>query len=716
MAGQFRVSLRRLNDAASRWDAAKSERERSERAAREGKLDKIDTAERIAKHANRLRAQALREVSAMDAAERVVLPEGVQELIACDVVRKSDIKASFVERVIGSTEDFLSAEFLDLGSHASRAVARVATRMDGSLYYGTGFMVSPSLLITNEHVLEQAEWAEFSVAEFDYQRDRAGARKTVRRFRLEPDRLFLNDKDLDYALVAVAPVAEDGSPLAEHGFCPLVGLEGKILVTHPVNIVQHPQGRLKEVVIRENALSALPKAPNDRFAHYRADTEPGSSGSPVFNDRWEVVALHHSAVPDRNANGDILTKAGQVWTDNMPVSDIKWVGNEGIRISRIISHLKLRQGLGGEAGELLSGLLSRAESEEMGPVRPIEVEKPHAAAAVPIAMPALRGSATITIPLTISVSVGEAGGELVARPGPLFEEVRPEPDYGSRPGYRRDFLDIELPLPRVVDPRHGRVALADDGENELRYHHYSVVMNADRRLAYLSAVNYDAEAPFAQERGTDSWFLDPRLDDGEQADNAFYKHNPLDRGHLTRRVDAGWGYSEAEARKANDDTFHWTNCAPQHEVFNQSRKSQPKDLRLWGELENHVTHQARDGLKRLSVFNGPVFGADDRVHRGLLIPSAFWKVVAYHTRSGGLGAVGFVLHQSDLIDNLAAERFDVGRFDVRQVRIGRIEELTGIDFGPLRNVDPMAVAELGEVFARERRSDRPLKGPGDILF
>jgi endonuclease G len=203
---------------------------------------------------------------------------------------------------------------------------------------------------------------------------------------------------------------------------------------------------------------------------------------------------------------------------------------------------------------------------------------------------------------------------------------------------------------------------------------------------------------------------------GLQADNRFYKNNPLDRGHLARRYDAGWGVTAEEAKLANDDTFHWTNCAPQHQVFNQSKLSQPGDLRLWGELENHITDQAKQDMQRLSIFNGPVFGKDDRTHRGLLIPSAFWKVVAYRSRGDELRAVGFVLHQADLISNLAAERFDVGRFDLRQVRISRIEELTGLDFKSLRNVDPMAATGVREVFEGAVVAERKLKSAADIRF
>ena len=719
---RFHFSLDIVSAAAERWETAKPQRDRAAKAEARHQYDKIDTAERIAKHANRLRGQVLREMRHMGPEEIVALPDGVRELVERDdPVRAGDIEPRFVERVLGPTRDFLSVEFFDLAALAIRSVARIVTRYDGQLAYGTGFMVSEDLLITNHHVLENAQWAAGSVAEFDYQRDRSGGHKRVQRFRLDPGRFFLADRALDYALVAVAdePDMGDGK-LVSYGFCPLVGLEGKILVTHPVNIVQHPQGRLKEVVIRENHLTGLPDAPLDNFAHYVADTEPGSSGSPVFNDRWEVIALHHSAVPDRDAQGRILTVDGRVWDRNIPASEIKWIGNEGIRVSRIIRDLRRKlEGLADTKRDLLTGLLNRAESDQPGPVHAGEGEGIRDGYAKTTGQPAgilPIGTSTVTVPLTITVGIGNDQRLTGVLPSDMTESVRPDSDYASRKGFDRAFLGAEVPMPRLVDDRHGALAELEDGAGELRYHHFSVLMNAEQRLAYVSAVNYDATAPFVHKRGKDSWFLDPRLAAERQADDRFYKNNPLDRGHLTRRLDAGWGATPEEAKLANDDTFHWTNCSPQHEVFNRSSKSQPKDLRLWGELENHVTAQAQNGLKRLSIFNGPVFDAEDRAHRGLFIPSAFWKIVVYRSRSGELRALGFILHQTDLISNLAAERFDVGKFDLRQVRISRVEELTGLDFGALRNCDPMATAGVRELFEGAAQSDRQLHEAKDILF
>lgn len=95
----------------------------------------------------------------------------------------------------------------------------------------------------------------------------------------------------------------------------LISEKGKILEGEYVSIIQHPNGGPKAVTVRENKVSSI----FDDFVHYLTDTEPGSSGSPVFNDQWVVVALHHSGVPDPNKKN-------------------AWIANEGIRISSISNY------------------------------------------------------------------------------------------------------------------------------------------------------------------------------------------------------------------------------------------------------------------------------------------------------------------------------------------------------------------------------------------
>jgi len=80
-----------------------------------------------------------------------------------------------------------------------------------------------------------------------------------------------------------------------------------------VNIIQHPEGGYKQIVLGNNRVLELV----EHFFLYEADTLPGSSGLPVFNRQWEIVALHRRSVP-RVVDGNIMTKGGQVWREGIP--------------------------------------------------------------------------------------------------------------------------------------------------------------------------------------------------------------------------------------------------------------------------------------------------------------------------------------------------------------------------------------------------------------
>jgi endonuclease G, mitochondrial len=91
----------------------------------------------------------------------------------------------------------------------------------------------------------------------------------------------------------------------------------------------------------------------------------------------------------------------------------------------------------------------------------------------------------------------------------LEAAIQPDPDYSDRPGFDPDFLGFAAPLPTLLPEAHDLALPVDDGV-ELKYHHYSVIMNAERKLALCSAVNLDAGAKFQLNRqGKDRWFYDP---------------------------------------------------------------------------------------------------------------------------------------------------------------------------------------------------------------
>ncbi|WP_322410190.1 DNA/RNA non-specific endonuclease [Microbacterium invictum] len=241
-------------------------------------------------------------------------------------------------------------------------------------------------------------------------------------------------------------------------------------------------------------------------------------------------------------------------------------------------------------------------------------------------------------------------------------------------GYEPGFLGVEVPLP----------TRAGGGGRRLDYPRFSVVLDAQRRLAAVTAVNIDGARLLDLPR-TGEWRLDPRAPADEQTGPEVYARNDLDRGHLVRRRDPGWG-TAAEAREATEATFFYTNAAPQAADFNQSKE-------LWLGLEDHVLAFAEASDQRISVFTAPIFGDDDPPYRGIQVPLRFYKIAAW-VGAEALEAAGFVLDQSELVDTrqgvVAVDR--LGGFRTFQVPISDIAAATGLDFGPLVDADVLEIA------------------------
>ncbi len=558
--------------------------------------------------------------------------------------------AALLEKII-NTDDFVGIRYLDAGVAAARAIGRVnirnaAGRLQG---YGTGSLVSPALLLTNHHVLPDAETARHSAIEFNYQDGIDGRPLLAQLLDLDPDRFFLADDERDFALVAVRATPAE---LAPFGFNQLIEAEGKAIIGEWVTIVQHPRGEKKQIALRDNQIVDVP----ERFLHYSADTEPGSSGSLVFNDQWEAVALHHASVPapEHREFGGFL--------------------NEGVRISRIIQFIK-EHPLPPEQRALADQVLAPGRVESGPPEAPAAAAVvPAAQHVAPVAQPG--GEVTITVPVQITVRVGA-----VAEPAPAqAEAISIDPDYSTRGGYDPGFLAQPLPLP-ALGPDLATVASA-----ELRYHHFSVVMHRRRALALFTAVNIDGKLARRPQRESDRWILDPRLPASEQTGEAVYRDNPLDRGHLVRRLDPAWD-TVADAKAANDDTFHFTNSTPQHHAFNAGST-------LWAGLEDYVLNNADTADLAMSVLTGPVLADDDDAYRGVQLPRQFWKVVAMVKQSGALSVTGYLLSQESLLDDLEAdEEFSYGAYRTFQVPVRRIAAVTGLGLEPHIAADPLERVE-----------------------
>ncbi len=271
-------------------------------------------------------------------------------------------------------------------------------------------------------------------------------------------------------------------------------------------------------------------------------------------------------------------------------------------------------------------------------------------------------------------------------PGGNYAVTEETPDIASladRKGYDPEFLGKTVKLPGIPDQMREHLAsVTGDENNELKYTHYSVFMNAKRRIAFYAVVNIDGNQLHGIPRGSDKWYFDPRIDPAYQVGNNLYRNNPLDRGHLTRRLDPSWGENRKIASQAIDDTFFYTNCAPQHMALNR---------RVWLGLEDHILNNADAHDLKLTVFSGPVMRNDDAEYRGIGIPNEFWKIVVMVKSNGEdiaseLSVTGYILSQRSLIDDL---EFVFGEHQGYQVTVGYIEELTNLDFGDLKAHDPL---------------------------
>lgn len=734
-------------------------RARAHRAAVTGDILASDTEERVKLYAKRMVDLSMRAAETVGTEGLNRLPHLTKAVERVAYGQTADVdlgtgdgpppetvmEGSQFEAILRETEDFLSVFYFKRAQIAARSIGRVRER-DSDFGFGTGFMIAPGLFMTNNHVLQSSRDASRSVVEFDYELDASNRTVTAQEFRFRPSDCFVTNSTLDFTIVAVEAVSRRGVQLEDYLYLPLNGAEGKIRAFSPVNIIQHPDGRRKEVVFRDSMLQSLPADPDsgthfngsheDSVMHHTGDTQRGSSGSPVFSDRWEVIGLHNSAIPKRDADGFWVMTDGssKPYVSVTPQDDVKWIANQAIRVSRIVHNLRtslekkmipdgfvphiervLKVGIDAEReglsykpfGKTVNGSFESAQSattvsksaypSQTVPIKPTSpqpatrVNGPQTIQQIGDAVPA---DINIRIDVDISangatasvhnVEAGMSEGFFAA-----FERRRRASDYIDRRGYNANFLKIPLPLPTLTDDLADQAAeLKDKSGTELCYSNFSVVMNGPRQLAFFSIGNYDPQAPHHVTRGKEPWALDPRLARKFQATNFYYRSNDLDRGHLFRRLDGAWGETKEAALKSDHDTYHWTNIAPQHEVFNQSRLRPTLDL--WGQLENEVTRVARLEKARATIINGPVFDDDnDPTYRGLQVPLAYWKVMA-HNNDGVIRVYAFILEQSDLVADLRAESRAFEQFEINQLSVLELSERTGIDFGPFATFDVLS--------------------------
>lgn len=638
-----------------------------------------------------------------------------------------DLGERILERIIKGN-DLVPVNYLERGVGCARAVCRIRlmNTTQQTVGFATGFMVARGVMLTNQHVFPTASHARFARAEFGYEHDALGGDRVPETFTFDLGVRPIIRGDLDFCLVAVNPQSIDGNAaLDDFGWLLLDPTPGKTRTNEYLTIIQHPAGERKQVCVRENRLIKY----KDHTLWYQTDTVAGSSGSPVFNNSWQVVALHHSGVPLTNKKGEILTTDGRVYKpDEMKENLIAWTANEGMRVSSILHCLREEHAGHSLAQAVLAGM-------PYTPRRAIQSD-------------GVRG-ASVTVPVFVGPEMRQPAifrreaddesaesGEILlgtTRDSRLEASTRPavgtiaqypsrkNDDLSNRKGYQSDFLGdgaLKVPAPEVVKNHSYNKPMTwgpGGSKKVLPYDRYSVLLSAERRLAIWAAVNVDDNARFSQADKDPSWMNDPRLN-GRDIGDEFYKDDPgvdtegqgnrvspFDRGHQVQQEDATWGSNATAAAKSSADTFYFPNSAPQILKFNQGAKA-------WQGLEDYCIEVFAVKTGLASVFTGAIFDAPkatgtfapgvkalpidpkgkrtpDPKFLGVLVPKAFYKVVVC-TDGQKLRAAAFLMSQQFQLNQLKGtpivdvnETLTTAEAKIFFCTVADVEALTGLDFG-----------------------------------
>ena len=246
---------------------------------------------------NRLAKDEMRGVITRDVAqaERAVIENSLLEilerlpnqisLVAPEPLTEVDLPDEVgFEKILG-INNLKQIAWIEQGTQLAKSVCRILAP-DGR---GTGFLIAPGILMTNNHVIPSPDIAQKSWVEFNYQQGIDGRFLETHRYKLDTERFHTSPQnELDYTIVRLLPDSEK-LPLEEWGYLQLNPNADPVPSEHVV-IIQHPMGGPKQMVLTANqVVSAW-----EHRLHYTTDTMPGSSGSPVFNDVWQVIAIHHA--------------------------------------------------------------------------------------------------------------------------------------------------------------------------------------------------------------------------------------------------------------------------------------------------------------------------------------------------------------------------------------------------------------------------------------
>jgi hypothetical protein len=271
-----------------------------------------------------------------------LLPSSI-EVWASNASAPTPLAEPGLEKTINQAAGF--ADPAAFRMNLAQAEVRTARIEIGGKPKGTGFLVADSFILTNWHVVKNG--VNGAVAVFDKKVGAAGIELAGRQVKFSDDWLIASSVhesvpieigpdgppagNWDFALVRLAepvggqaigpdPHAASGD---KRGHYRLDGNAYDFDKNEPLFILGHPEGRPTQFSYASPSGATQTKSAN-RIRYY-TNTEGGSSGSPVYNKSWRVVALHHASGPTKIA-GEFNFQANPF--------------NQGIPIRGIVEELK----------------------------------------------------------------------------------------------------------------------------------------------------------------------------------------------------------------------------------------------------------------------------------------------------------------------------------------------------------------------------------------
>lgn len=189
--------------------------------------------------------------------------------------------------------DLLDVGFLMHAIKRSASVCRV--EIPEGKPEGTGFLIAPTLLLTNYHVLDGkagldiVERARAAVLRFGNVLAENGEEAKGQTFRVagEPVVVSSPTKELDYALLRVEDRIRKSEGIEPAPYTLDIPFKGMA-----INILQHAGGKALKLALSDNGVDRVFEERG--IVQYSTRAIGGSSGSPCFTDNWEVIALHHA--------------------------------------------------------------------------------------------------------------------------------------------------------------------------------------------------------------------------------------------------------------------------------------------------------------------------------------------------------------------------------------------------------------------------------------